>query len=65
MEYSLIVLAGLFCLSAAYYDWDWFMNSRRVRLLISLFGRQKVRWFYGIFGSCFCVFGVAGLVRFF
>jgi len=43
-------LGGGFSLAGAIFDWDWFINSRRARLFVSIFGRTGARIFYGILG---------------
>ena len=43
-------LGGAFSLAGAIFDWDWFMNNRRARLFVSIFGRTGARIFYGGLG---------------
>ncbi len=52
----LIIAAGLFSLAGAVFDWDWFINSRKARLWVRLFGRGGARIFYALLGL-----GIAGL----
>ena len=40
-----LLLISCLCAAAA-CDWDWYMNLRRVRWMISLFGRSGARIFY-------------------
>ena len=61
-----MVLVGVFAISGAAFDWDFFMNSRKARFLTRLIGRQGARIFYGLLGSAIVVvallivFGVLG-----
>ena len=47
----LIAGAGAFSIAGAAGDWDFFMNHRKARLFVALFGRQGARMFYGLLGS--------------
>ncbi|HEV8321267.1 MAG TPA: immunity 17 family protein [Myxococcota bacterium] len=48
---SLVCLgAGAFSLLGAWYDWDFFFNSRRAWLFVTLFGRTGARVFYALVG---------------
>ncbi len=42
---------GLFLLIPSWRDWDWFFWGWRMRFLTELFGREKIRLFYMIFGG--------------
>ncbi len=56
-------LGGGFSLAGAIFDWDWFMNNRRARLFVNLFGRTGARIFYaglGIFLIGLGLFGTGG-----
>lgn len=53
-----IVAAGIFSIAGAALDWDWFINSRKARLLVSLFGRNGARIFYGLLGAVITVLGL-------
>lgn len=46
----LIALAGLFSIMGAAMNWDWFIESRKARLFLKLFGRTGCRIFYGLLG---------------
>lgn len=50
--------AGLFAICGAWFDWDWFMNSRRAWIFVKLFGRNGARLFYGLLGTTIVVLGV-------
>ena len=60
MEFSntLIILIGLFSLLGAIFNWDWFMNNRRARIIVTLFKRTGARIFYGLLGTGLIVGGV-------
>jgi hypothetical protein len=62
----LFVAIGLFALSGAGFNWDWFMNHRKARLFSSIFGRSGARFFYGLLGVGLIVLGIlmmAGIVK--
>jgi hypothetical protein len=52
-----LVAMGIFTVVAAGMDWDWFMNHRKARLFVSLFGRTGTRVFYGLLGSVLITLG--------
>ena len=54
----LLVLGGLFAIAGAVCDWEWFMNSRKARPLVSLLGRGGTRIFYFILGAGIAVLGL-------
>jgi hypothetical protein len=58
-----IVFGGAFSLAGAIQDWDFFMESRRARLLVSMFGRDGARVFYGLVGVILIVGGVVVIAR--
>ncbi|GDX80942.1 hypothetical protein LBMAG42_27530 [Deltaproteobacteria bacterium] len=51
-----MLLAGLFTLVCASRDYDWFMNHRKARLFVSIFGRTGARIFYMGLGVALIVF---------
>ena len=53
----LLVAGGIFSICGAAFDWDFFMNSRKARLLVTLFGRTGTRIFYLLLGLGIVVFG--------
>ena len=53
---------GAFTLCGAALDWDWFMNSRRARFFVQVFGRMGARIFYGLLGAAFVTFGVLAIL---
>jgi len=57
-----MILGGGFVVLGGAMDWDWFMNHRRARLFVSLFGRQGTRVFYVILGAVLFLAGVGMIV---
>ena len=58
MKGLLLVAAGIFSICGAVFDWDWFMNNRRARFFVSIFGRNGARVFYIVLGMLLIVFGI-------
>jgi len=54
----LFIAFGIFAMAGAICDWEWYMNSRKARGLVKLFGRTATRVFYTILGLGLLVFGV-------
>jgi small neutral amino acid transporter SnatA (MarC family) len=54
-----ILLAGLFSIVCAAFDFDWFMNNRRASLFVKIFKRNGARVFYIVLGIVLCIMGVA------
>jgi hypothetical protein len=54
----ILMAAGLFSISGAVMDWDWFMENRKAKLWTTLFGRNGARIFYGILGVAIVIAGV-------
>ena len=53
-----IILAGLFAIAGAFFNWDWFMDNRKARVFVKLLGRGGTRIFYMILGAGLAVLGV-------
>jgi small neutral amino acid transporter SnatA (MarC family) len=51
----LLIAAGLFAIAGAVLNWEWFMNARKARTIVGLFGRTGARVFYVILGLFLCV----------
>ncbi|MBP1535397.1 MAG: immunity 17 family protein [Ruminococcus sp.] len=49
---------GFFVIFCAYKDYDWFMNSRKARVFVKLFGRNGARIFYMSLGVFIIVIGL-------
>lgn len=56
----LFVAIGIYALIGAICDWEWFMNSRKARTMVSLLGRDGTRVLYSILGVLLIVLGVLG-----
>ena len=54
----LVAAVGVLMICAALYEWKWFMNDYRARLLVRLIGRTGARIFYVIFGGGLLVLGI-------
>ena len=52
------VAAGIFTVSGGALNWDWFFNSRKAQLVVSIFGRTGARFFYGLLGTVITVLGL-------
>ena len=59
----LIIACGLFSLVCAVMNWDWFMNHRKAKFMISLLGKTGARIFYSILGLFICSAGVVLAVK--
>jgi hypothetical protein len=53
------LFAGLFSIVSAAADWDWFMDSGKARIFVSLFGRGGARIFYILLGIVIIFLGFA------
>lgn len=53
----LFVAMGIFALCGAGLDWNWFMNHRKARFLVWIFGRNGARLVYGLVGCLLIVLG--------
>jgi hypothetical protein len=54
----ILIAAGIFSVCGAAFDWDFFMNSRKARFFVSVFGRTIARVFYCVLGLVITVLGV-------
>jgi hypothetical protein len=52
------VAAGAFSLLGGVCDWEWFMNSRKARFMVTILSRNGARIFYSILGLLIIVFGI-------
>ena len=55
----ILVAAGAFAICGGIFDWEWFMNSRRAWLVVTIFGRGGARIFYAALGALFVLMGLA------
>ena len=54
----LIAAVGVFAITGAVMDWNWFMNNRRAWIFVKMFGRNGARVFYVLFGAALATLGV-------
>jgi hypothetical protein len=50
--------AGLFSVAGGIFGWEWFLNNRKARLWVKLFGRGGARVFYVVLGLVIAGLGV-------
>lgn len=56
-------LLAAYLIAGAYFNWDFFFESRKARPFVSIFGRNGARIFYGALGififivGILCIFG--------
>ena len=62
LEGLIFVAVGIFTMSAAIGNWNWFMNNRKARFIVKIFTRNGARYFYGFLGLGFLIFGLLGTV---
>jgi hypothetical protein len=55
---ALIIDGGSFSIAGAYFNWDWFMNSRKARPIVAIFGRAGARIFYALIGVALTMLGL-------
>lgn len=55
----ILVAAGMFSVLGGALDWDFFMNSRRAQLFVSLLGRNGARVVYIVLGVLISAVGAA------
>lgn len=60
LTFLLLFGAGAFTIVGAVMDWNWFMNSRRARFFVAIFGRMGARIFYILLGLF--IIGMAGII---
>ena len=58
IQVLLFLVAGLFSIAGAVFNWDWFMNNYRARFFVNIFGRDGARVFYVILGLVIIVLGI-------
>ena len=54
-----LVGVGALAVCGGVFDWDWFMNNRKARLWVKLFGRKGARVFYVFLGGALTAAGIA------
>ena len=58
----LFIGGGAFAMLGAVCDWDWFMNNRKARFFVKVFGRNGARVFYALLGLALIVIGMVGVL---
>ncbi len=59
---AIFIALGLFSLTAAILNTDWYFKTSGAATFIKLFGRQGARIFYGLLGLALIACGVCGLL---
>lgn len=62
----LLIVAGIFSICGAAFDWDFFINSRKARFFVAILGRNGTRIFYALLGGLITILGLLitmGIVR--
>ena len=54
----LFVFCGLFAIAGSVYQWEWFFNHPKARVIAMVLGRTGTRIFYVVLGGGLAVFGV-------
>jgi hypothetical protein len=54
----LLVAIGVFAVSGAVFQWDFFMNHPKARFFVRLIGLRGTRIFYALLGTALAVMGV-------
>ena len=55
----LFVAGGIYMICGALFDWDFFMNQRSSRRMVSMLGRGGARVFFGLLGMVIVIVGTA------
>ena len=53
-----LILGGLFTLAGGLFNWNWFMENRRARAVVSILGRKGARGLYIVMGLFLAIFGI-------
>ena len=59
-----LITVGAFSALGGVMNWEWFMNNRRARFVVSVLGRSGARGFYVLLGLAIAGVGAAGLLGF-
>ncbi len=49
---------GVYCISAAWGNWEWFYNNWRARGFVKFLGRTGARIYYAVLGILFLAIGL-------
>jgi small neutral amino acid transporter SnatA (MarC family) len=58
---ALFILAGLFSIAGALFNWEWFMTNYKAAVFVRILGRSGARILYAILGLLLAALGFAGL----
>ncbi|NCB39357.1 MAG: hypothetical protein EOM80_11375 [Erysipelotrichia bacterium] len=58
MQGAIAVVCGIFTVVCATQDFDFFMNNRKAKFFVNIFGRNGARVFYGILGAVMIILGI-------
>ena len=56
----LSIFGGLFSLTGAVLDWEWFMTNYKAAVFVRILGRNRARLFYALLGLFLIALGLAG-----
>jgi len=59
----ILIAAGIFSMTGGICDWDFFMNSRKARGIIKIFGRNGARIFYVCLGAAIIILSIIARLR--
>lgn len=57
----ILIVVGLFSLAGGVFNWDWFMNQRKSKIIVKILKRTGARIFYSILGIAIALIGVLAL----
>lgn len=57
-----LVAVGLFPMAAAWFDWNFFMESRKARFMVRIMGRNGARGFYFLLGLAIAMMGLLAIL---
>lgn len=58
----ILILLGLYMILAAVFNWNFFFESRKAAVFLSLFGRNGARIVYLIFGAVLIILSIVVLM---
>jgi hypothetical protein len=56
----LSIFGGLFSLTGAVLDWEWFITNYKAAVFVRILGRNRARLFYALLGLFLIALGLAG-----
>jgi hypothetical protein len=61
LSFLLAIVGGLYAITGAVMNWEWFMGDPKAQVLVRLFGRTGTRVLYIILGGGLVVLGIFGI----